>query len=66
MKRKSSAPAHGKAKKRAISDDEAHANFRKGLFNPDVLESYTSSYATSQPYRSRLPAISFRPVLMSS
>lgn len=49
MKRKSEAPANGKAKKRAISDDEAHANFRAGLFDTEVLEDYTSYYATSQP-----------------
>lgn len=59
MKRKSDAPANGKAKKRAISDDEAHANFRKGLFHADVLENYTSYYATSQPYR-------FRPAQLAS
>lgn len=50
MKRKNEAPANGKAKKRAISDDEAHKNFRKGLFDAAVLEGYTKYYATSQPY----------------
>lgn len=50
-KRKNEAPAHGKAKKkRAISDDEAHNNFRSGLFDSKVLEGYTSEYADSQPY----------------
>jgi hypothetical protein len=49
MKRKSETPANGKAKKRAISDDEAHKNFRNGLFDNKVLEGYTTSYATSQP-----------------
>lgn len=49
MKRKSEAPANGKTKKRAISDAEAHAKFRKGLFDENVLEGYTNYYATSQP-----------------
>jgi len=37
-------------KKRAISDDEAHKNFRSGLFDGKVLEGYTKYYANSQPY----------------
>lgn len=50
-KRKNEAPANGKSKKkRAISDDEAHNNFRSGLFDSKVLEGYTSEYADSQPY----------------
>jgi prolyl 3-hydroxylase /prolyl 3,4-dihydroxylase len=49
MKRKSETPANGKVKKRVISDDEAHKNFRKGLFDSKILENYTISYATSQP-----------------
>jgi hypothetical protein len=50
-KRKNEAPANGKSKKkRAISDDEAHKNFRDGLFDSKVLETYTSEYADSQPY----------------
>ncbi|KAH7123695.1 Oxoglutarate and iron-dependent oxygenase degradation C-term-domain-containing protein [Dendryphion nanum] len=51
MKRKNETPANGKSKKRAISDDEAHGNFRKGLFDSAVLGDYTSYYATSQPYQ---------------
>ncbi|KAF2730209.1 hypothetical protein EJ04DRAFT_445566 [Polyplosphaeria fusca] len=51
MKRKSETPANGKAKKRAISDDEAHQNFRGGLFNAKVLQAYTDYYAASQPYK---------------
>jgi hypothetical protein len=52
-KRKNEAPANGKPKKkRAISDDEAHKNFRSGLFDSKVLEEYTSEYAGSQPYAS--------------
>jgi hypothetical protein len=50
MKRKSEAHANGKSKKRAISDDEAHDNFRKGLFDTAALKDYTDSYAASQPY----------------
>lgn len=50
MKRKSEARANGKSKKRAISDDDAHENFRKGLFDTTVLKNYTDSYAASQPY----------------
>ncbi|KAF1951933.1 hypothetical protein CC80DRAFT_190225 [Byssothecium circinans] len=51
MKRKSDVPANGKAKKRAISDEEAHSKFRKGLFDSKVLKGYTDYYATSQPYK---------------
>lgn len=50
MKRKSETPANGKAKKRAISDEEARDKFRNGLFDSKVLEEYTNYYATSQPY----------------
>jgi hypothetical protein len=50
-KRKNQSPVNGQAKKkRAISDDEAHKNFRDGLFDSKVLEGYTSYYAESQPY----------------
>ncbi|KAJ4287201.1 putative component of NuA3 histone acetyltransferase complex [Kalmusia sp. IMI 367209] len=51
MKRKNDAPPNGKSKKRAISDDEAHQNFRKGLFDSSVLADYTNYYAASQPYK---------------
>jgi hypothetical protein len=51
MKRKNDAPPNGTAsKKRAISDHEAHDNFRDGLFDAKVLAGYTSYYAASQPY----------------
>jgi hypothetical protein len=50
MKRKNDAPANGKSKKRAISDDEAQRNFRKGLFDPKVLKDYSQQYAKSEPY----------------
>ena len=56
-KRKNQAPANGQVKKkRAISDDEAHKNFRAGLFDKKVLEGYTSYYAESQPYAPFLTA----------
>ena len=55
MKRKSEARVNGKSKKRAISDDKAHENFRKGLFDTTVLKNYTDSYAASQPYVSFVP-----------
>ncbi|KAF2109474.1 Oxoglutarate and iron-dependent oxygenase degradation C-term-domain-containing protein [Lophiotrema nucula] len=51
MKRKHDAPVNGKSKKRAISDDEAHQNFRDGLFDSKVLQDYTDYYAASQPYQ---------------
>jgi hypothetical protein len=53
-KRKNQAPANGKSKKRAISDDEAHKNFDKGLFDSKRLAGYTNYYAESQPYVRRL------------
>jgi hypothetical protein len=49
-KRKNRAPANEPVKKkRAISDDDAHKNFRNGLFDSKVLQGYTSYYAESQP-----------------
>jgi prolyl 3-hydroxylase /prolyl 3,4-dihydroxylase len=49
-KRKNRAPLNEQVKKkRAISDDDAHKNFRKGLFDSKVLQGYTSYYAESQP-----------------
>ena len=50
MKRKNDAPANGRSKKRAISDDEAQRNFRKGLFDPKVLKDYSQQYEKSEPY----------------
>ncbi|KAL5594529.1 hypothetical protein BROUX41_001455 [Berkeleyomyces rouxiae] len=35
----------------ALSHDEAQKRFRKGLFESKVLDSYTSQYATSSPYK---------------
>lgn len=44
-------PRQGVAKKkRAISDADAHSNFRDGLFDQTVLDGYTQYYAKSQPY----------------
>ncbi|OMP87587.1 PKHD-type hydroxylase TPA1 [Diplodia seriata] len=52
-KRKAEGPAaiNGKSKKRALSDEEARSNFRKGLFDTKVLEDYQKQYAESQPYK---------------
>ncbi|KAK4170394.1 putative PKHD-type hydroxylase [Cladorrhinum sp. PSN259] len=56
MKRKAAAPADGKKpiKKRSkntLSADEAKTRFRKGLFDKQVLDKYTSEYASSTPYK---------------
>jgi hypothetical protein len=58
-KRKNRAPASGQVKKkRAISDDDAHKNFRSGLFDSKVLQGYTSYYAESQPYDPNVALVS--------
>lgn len=65
-KRKNDAPVIGKkTKKRAISDDEAKNNFRKGLFDSKVLEGYTDYYAKSQPYVDELTASVSFPCLIN-
>ncbi|KAK4660405.1 putative component of NuA3 histone acetyltransferase complex [Podospora pseudocomata] len=56
MKRKADSPADGgkaikKRTKNTLSDEDAKARFRKGLFDKKVLEKYTSEYATSTPYK---------------
>lgn len=56
MKRKAEASSGGKkpVKKRsknALSDEEAQARFRKGLFDKPVLTKYTTGYASSTPYK---------------
>ncbi|KAH6627984.1 Oxoglutarate and iron-dependent oxygenase degradation C-term-domain-containing protein [Chaetomium tenue] len=56
MKRKASGPADAKkaAKKRSkntLSDEDAKARFRKGLFDKGVLDKHTSQYASSSPYK---------------
>ena len=35
----------------ALTKDDAQRRFRKGLFDKSVLNSYTSEYATSSPYK---------------
>ena len=35
----------------ALTDDEAKKRFRKGLFDPSVLQKYTAEYAESSPYK---------------
>ncbi|KAK3936202.1 putative PKHD-type hydroxylase [Diplogelasinospora grovesii] len=40
-----------KRPKNSLSDDEAKARFRKGLFNQATLDKYTSGYASSTPYK---------------
>lgn len=35
----------------ALPDGEAKARFRKGLYDQDVLDSYTTQYAQSSPYK---------------
>ncbi|SPQ19311.1 65f06291-96a9-4665-96ba-06868a7cd3ed [Thermothielavioides terrestris] len=56
MKRKADGPAGGtkpakKRSKNALSDEEARARFRKGLFDKAVLDKYTAQYASSTPYK---------------
>ncbi|KAK0717029.1 Oxoglutarate and iron-dependent oxygenase degradation C-term-domain-containing protein [Lasiosphaeria miniovina] len=56
MKRKADMPADGKkpVKKRSknsLTDGEAKARFRKGLFDKPVLEQYTADYASATPYK---------------
>ncbi|KAL2020672.1 hypothetical protein VTK56DRAFT_8068 [Thermocarpiscus australiensis] len=56
MKRKADTPADGKkpTKKRSnntLSEDEARARFRQGLFDEAVLDKYTAQYASSTPYK---------------
>ncbi|KAK1758243.1 Oxoglutarate and iron-dependent oxygenase degradation C-term-domain-containing protein [Echria macrotheca] len=56
MKRKADAPADRKTpvkkrSKNALTDDEAKARFRKGLFDNKVLSKYTAEYASSTPYK---------------
>ncbi|KAH8893742.1 hypothetical protein GQ53DRAFT_96558 [Thozetella sp. PMI_491] len=56
MKRKAESSADNKKplkkrSKNALTDDEAKARFRKGLFDQAVLDGYTSAYASSTPYK---------------
>jgi hypothetical protein len=52
MKRKST-EAHtinGKAKKRALSEDEVRTSFRTDLFDADTLDKSRAGYVISKPY----------------
>lgn len=40
-----------KLSRTALTTEEAKARFRKGLFEKDVLDNYTSEYAASSPYK---------------
>jgi hypothetical protein len=40
------------SKKRALLKKDAHADFRKGLFDSSVRSDYTQQYANSKPYAS--------------
>lgn len=58
MKRKASSSAglpatngQGHSKKQATEANGILSRFREGLFDTEILESYTSDYATSEPYR---------------
>ncbi|RBQ79628.1 hypothetical protein VDGD_21171 [Verticillium dahliae] len=56
MKRKADAQADKKASKKkrsksALSAADAKSRFRHGLFDQEVLQSYTDEYATSSPYK---------------
>ncbi|KAF4624651.1 hypothetical protein G7Y89_g13519 [Cudoniella acicularis] len=59
MKRKAESQSNGRngkgiLKKRVktmLSDEDIRKSFRKGLFDKDVLEKYTKSYAKSEPYK---------------
>ncbi|KAK0632551.1 Oxoglutarate and iron-dependent oxygenase degradation C-term-domain-containing protein [Immersiella caudata] len=54
MKRKAEAGGKKPLKKRsknALTDEEAKARFRKGLFDKSVLAKYTAGYASSTPYK---------------
>ncbi|KAL2129789.1 hypothetical protein VTI74DRAFT_7303 [Chaetomium olivicolor] len=56
MKRKADNAADGKKQlkkrsKNTLSDEDAKARFRKGLFDKTVLDKYTSQYASSTPYK---------------
>ncbi|KAK4103109.1 hypothetical protein N658DRAFT_484724 [Parathielavia hyrcaniae] len=56
MKRKADGSAGrkkqiNKRSKNTLSDDDAKARFRNGLFDKAVLNKYTSQYASSTPYK---------------
>ncbi|KAJ9156893.1 Prolyl 3-hydroxylase OGFOD1 [Coniochaeta hoffmannii] len=57
MKRKAEKPVEGlkpalkKRSKTAVTAEEAQSRFRTGLFDPSILQQYTTTYATSSPYK---------------
>ncbi|KAL1853254.1 putative component of NuA3 histone acetyltransferase complex [Diaporthe australafricana] len=56
MKRKASSQsgpkrASSKRSKSSLPEPEAKSRFRKGLFEQDVLDTYTKGYAESSPYK---------------
>ncbi|KAG9228785.1 Oxoglutarate and iron-dependent oxygenase degradation C-term-domain-containing protein [Amylocarpus encephaloides] len=56
MKRKAESQENGKSalKKRSktiLSEDDVRKSFRKGLFDKDILKSYTKEYKKSEPYK---------------
>lgn len=56
MKRKAHSQAEGhkphkKKSKTSLGDEDAKKRFRKGLFDKDVLDKYTTGYAKSTPYK---------------
>jgi len=55
MKRKNDEKhaANGKAKKRALSEDDVKHSFRTDLFDTTALEKYKTDYAVSKPLVSR-------------
>ncbi|XDG07136.1 hypothetical protein ABKA04_006751 [Annulohypoxylon sp. FPYF3050] len=42
---------HKKKSKTSLGDEDAKKRFRKGLFDKDVLDKYTTGYAKSTPYK---------------
>jgi len=61
MKRKNDEKhaANGKAKKRALSEDDVKYSFRPDLFDTKILEKYKSDYVVSEPYVLQPCLISF-------
>ncbi|KAL2266597.1 hypothetical protein VTJ83DRAFT_5949 [Remersonia thermophila] len=55
MKRKADGPAGAKSatkrSKNTLSEEDAKARFRKGLFDKAVRDKYAAQYATSSPYK---------------
>ncbi|ROT36964.1 hypothetical protein SODALDRAFT_352174 [Sodiomyces alkalinus F11] len=47
----SSSASSKKRSKTALTDEQVKPRFRNGLFDPQVLDAYTSEYAQSAPYK---------------